>query len=159
MKLYEINNQIERVLLDGTDHETGEITEAALDALAALELSRDEKALAVACYIKGEDAEAEAIESEAARLTARARAHRGRADRLLVYLEREIPSGTKLRDARATIGWRTVSSVEVYDEAMLPESCVRIKREANKLEVRDRLKAGEVVPGAVLRTSARLQVR
>ena len=49
----------------------------------------------------------------------------------------------------ATLSIRTGQpKVIITDEAALPESCMRVKREPNKLVIRDRLEHGIAVPGA-----------
>ena len=44
----------------------------------------------------------------------------------------------------------TQPAVVIFDETALPESCVRVKREPNKTEIRKMLSEGQSVPGAAL---------
>ena len=51
----------------------------------------------------------------------------------------------------ATLSTRAgVPKVIITDEAALPESCIRIKREPDKIAIKERLARGEPVPGAEL---------
>ena len=158
MKLYEISDKIEQVLLAGTDKETGEISDEALAALDELEAAFDEKALNVGCYIKGEEAEAAAVEAEAKRLIERAKLHGRRAERLRSYLSAHLsahahPSAQpRLANARCELRWRKSDRVEVPELSALPAAYVREKvtREPDKAELRKLLKSGVEIPGALL---------
>lgn len=121
MKLFTIANEIEIVLAQEVDHETGEITDETLEKLAALELTRDEKALAVAAYIKGERAEGEAVKAQADALAQRAQRHKRRADKLLEYLDRYLPESTQLRSDVAEVTWRRSTRVEIIDATKIPK--------------------------------------
>ena len=160
MRLYEISDAIERVLLAGTDQETGEIMPEALAELEALEMARDEKALAVAAYLIGERVEADAIEDQAERLQRRAQTHRNRAARLEEYLAAHLEQGCKLSDARVEISWRRSKAVELdCVPESLPIAYQRLKIEADKLGLRKTLEAGGEVKGARLVERWKLQVR
>lgn len=152
MRLYEISDAIEKVLAERTDHETGEIGDDALAELDALEMERDQKALAVLAYAKGEDAEADGIEAEAKRLLERARIPRKRATRLRDYVEQHVERGKKISDARVAISWRKSTRVEIDPgaEEKLPERFVRVKIEPNKVAIGAALAQGETVDGARL---------
>ena len=43
--------------------------------------------------------------------------------------------------------------VIITDETLLPPDCVRIKREPDKIAIKERLSRGEPVPGATLSNS------
>ena len=167
MKLYEISDKIEQVLAAGTDRETGEISDEALAALDELESAFDEKALNVGCYIKGEEAEAEAVAAEAKRLMARAKIHERRAERLRSYLSGHLAAHShpseqpRLANARCEIRWRKSERVEVPELAALPPAYVREKvtREADKSELRKVLKSGISVAGASLVEHWALEVK
>jgi hypothetical protein len=152
MKLYEIDAQIEALLNASVDRETGEIDEAAMEELAALEVARDEKALAVAAYIIGQEAEAEAVKAQARKLTERAAKHERHAERLRLYLAAHLPVGTKLRDDRVEIGWRKSTAVEVDEGAAdrLPSGLLRISVSPDKTAIRKVLDAGHEVEGCRL---------
>jgi hypothetical protein len=159
LKLYEIADSIERVLLDGTDTETGEISEEAVGALDKLEMQLSDKALAVARYVMGEQAEAEAVKVQADRLAKRSTVHRNRAARLKKYLEGCLEPGTKLRDDVVEITWRKSARVEIIDESQIPEDCFRIKREVSKTAIKAAITDGEIIRGAELVTRRNMVLR
>jgi cell division septum initiation protein DivIVA len=152
MKLFEISQHIEALLNASVDPETGEIVEAALEELEALEEARGAKALAVAAYALGQEAEAEAIRATAKRLTARAAVHEKHAERLRQYIADHIVEGEKLSDDRVSISWRKSDAVVIDDETALPDPFWRYKREPAKDEIKRTIKSGIGVDGAHLET-------
>jgi len=160
MRLFEIDYQIEALLNASVDRETGEINEDALAELEALEVQRDDKALAVAAYIVGQEAEAEAVKAQAKRLADRAAKHERHAERLREYLQAHLPTGTKLRDERVEIGWRKSTAVEIdVETAELPPEMCRVTVAPDKRAIGDALKAGEEVKGCRLVQRQSVQIR
>jgi len=167
MKLYQLSDQLQQtidLLEDQVDHETGEIVpgdyEAAEELLNETQENFDRKVLDVACAIKDFSAEAEAINDEIRRLTKRRRSAESKVRYLKAYLANHIDTGTKYSDARASIGWRRSTAVEV-DEDCLPEDAQywRVKREVNKSAIADILKKGQNVPGAELVVRENISIR
>lgn len=165
MKLYEIADEIEVILTREVDHETGELTDVTLEKLDALEMARDEKALAVAAYLKGELAEADAVMREAEALAKRANGHEGRAKKLLGYLQRCLPVGSDpLSDARSKITWRkNPPSVAIPDDDLVPRKYRRTIPASwapDKEAIMGALKKpGAKLPFAVLCRSHRLEIK
>jgi hypothetical protein len=162
--LFSIADEIEEILAHEVDPETGELTEAAIERLEGLELSRDRKALEVAAYLKGERAEGGKIEEVAQGLLDRAKIHYARADRLERYVATCVPPGEKLSDARAEIRWHRSQMVHVANESQVPAAFwvqpepppARIDKRRVAEELR---KPGGVVPGAELIASYSLKIR
>lgn len=160
LSLYAIDAELEALLNASVNRETGEIEAEALEAIEALEMERDAKALAVAAYIIGQRAEGDAVKAQAKHLAERAAKHARHADRLEEYLRGHIPEGHKLRDARVEIGWRKSEAVEIdVDPITLPEEYVRITCAADKAAIKDALKAGTPISGARLVSRMNLVVR
>lgn len=159
MRLFDLAEQVERVLAEAIDTETGVIDDARLEELNNLEMARDDRALAVAAYALGCEAEADAVEATAKRLMERARVHRAQGKRLRVYISECIPNGTKLRNDQVEIGWRRSQAVEVPDEEKLSDTWFRYTRTVAKDEIKAALKAGETVDGAQLVTRSHLVIR
>ena len=174
MRLYETYNQIEDLWAKVADILSGDVTEGpdglpitpddALNwveqALSRIEDERDTKALNIAAMIKNHRAEAEALKVEKTRLAKRQQAAERTIDWLTRYLEQFIEPGLKLKDARSTIGWRRSEGVKLtVGPDDLPEEYVRIKREANLTLIKEDLKAGDDVPGAVLEERQHIQIR
>lgn len=158
MKLYEINAEIERLLESAVDPETGELT-GSVEGLDQLEMDLKTKVLDTACYIKGTEAEAEAIREEEKKLAARRKTLERRTEWLREYLTQNMTAGEKLKDNRVSLSWRSSVSVDVLDEEVIPENFWRIKREVDKTSIRDALKAGTMVRGAQLIEKLNLQIR
>lgn len=174
MRLYETYFQIEQLWSQVEDILTGETTEGpdglpispemALDwieeALSSIEDERDTKALNIACLIKNFRAEAEALKVEKMRLAKRQQATERTIGRLTHYLEQFLEPGLKLKDSRATIGWRRSEAVLVTLSAEdLPEKYRRVKIEANLNDIKAALKEGDEIEGAVLEERQNIQIR
>jgi len=128
------------------------------DLLDSLVMERDAKCLATIAYAKGCDAEANAIDVEVERLRARAKVHRNHAKRLREYVERHLPVGTKIADARSSLSWRSAKAVEL-DERFEDERYCRVKLEPDKPAIRAALEAGEEIKGASIVTRTHLVVK
>jgi len=158
VKLYEIRDEIERTILDGIDPETGEISEDLEQRLAALNLDLREKAINVACYCKGLEAEADAtaaigdaIRKQAAPHDQRAKSLRNQAERLREYMQHELEAvgrvGEKISDPRAVLSWHKSSSVEVVAGADVQPDCYLLPprpREVSKKALADAMKLRHV---------------
>jgi hypothetical protein len=158
--LFEIADEIEVLMAEVIDAETGEITDAGLVKLDALEMERDEKALAIARYQVGILAEAEMVSVQAQRLATRARVLTNQAARLKQKLTDWLPVGTKLRDDVVQIGWRKSQPVEVVFPDEIPERFWRQPEPVlDKMGIKAAIKGGEEVPGAKLVTRHHVSIR
>lgn len=168
LKLYEIDDEIEKILIEECNHETGEITESAADRLTALEMDRERIALFIAKIIKGERAEAEAIEREAEKLQRRAKTHKNRAAWLERYLAQHVPKDTCYQDATSRIAWRwTPGRVEFAsgqaqaDPARHVDPSMLYRHEELRIDKKAaaaQLKAGKDVRGLKLVREQRIKV-
>lgn len=164
MKLYEIADEIELILAREVDHETGEITDETIEKLADLEMARTDKALAVAAYLKGELAEADAVLREVDALKKRADGHKKRAARLVSYLEGNLPRDEgPISDARSRITWRKNPPRVVLDpNQVVPEEYLRVipeTSEPDKKAIKAALVDGKALNFAVLNGSSRLEIK
>ena len=151
MKIYEIDEQIEKILASAVD-ENGEVDPAAFEQIEALQMERDRKAENLACVVKNHRAAAEAIKAEIKALTARAKNEDSEADRAAEYL-RFVLKGERISTSRASVSYRTDQSVEISEDFWfgVRDEFVRYKDpEPNKAAIKAAIKAGEVVPGACL---------
>lgn len=106
MKLYEINQELEKIInVDGVsvDGETGEIIDE--KALNALHMQRDEKIENIGCYILNLLSDAKQLEEESKKFKARADAAKNKAGWLKGYLTSQVKAGEKLDFTRCRIGW------------------------------------------------------
>jgi len=152
MRLFEISEQLERIIFDSTD-ENGEISDEGLEAIAEIEGELKQKATNVALYVLGELAEAKAVDEHVKRLQERVRSHKNRAEKLKKYLERTLlhDLGQEvIKDPRVNIGWRKSQAVVVAEDAALPPELTRVKVEPDKVAIKERLKSGLEIDGCEL---------
>jgi len=162
MRLYEINEEIERILTEGIDPETGELTVDA-EALNALQMERDAKLENIALYWKDLTSDAAALKAEIETLTERKRAAERKAERIKDYLGYALEGG-KFQTARVACSFRTASAVEIGPEfmpwAQQHDEYLRYKEpEINKKAVADAIRRGEVIPGAEIVTRQSLMIK
>lgn len=152
MNLYEIDNAI----LDLIDPETGEVMD--YDAFEALQMEREQKIDNMALWIKDLDAEQAALDTEAKKLTERRDAARRKRDRLKEYLARVL-DGEKRSTPQYAVSYRNSEACELYDEGAAimwlvahgyDDGYVIVKESVSKSAVKELLKRGEEVSGAVL---------
>lgn len=159
MRLFEVADQIEAILANEVDHETGEIQDSALERLNELGMERDALVLDLAAYMKGELAEADAIKAQAKQLLDRAARHGKRADWLKDVIRRNVEPGRKLADARSEIRWRKSTAVKITDADAIDDAFYRYERTLDRAELGKRLKAGEEIKGAELETRQNVTVK
>jgi|SRR5581483_5033044 len=179
MQLYKISEQIEalwQIVAQALEDETimapdgAELTRD--QALARLETAlkdaegtHAQKCLDIACLIKNTEAEADAIRIEEKRLAARRKAAESKAEWLRSYLEKNMEPGTNLKDARAVIGWRKSTAVDVLVPAdQLPDAFRRLvpaTYTADKLAMKEALKTGapDLQNKAVLLERQNIQIK
>lgn len=161
MNLYTVSQALSQII-ETEMGEGGEISDETLEKILALEVERDALALDLAALAKQEYAVAAAVKDQAKALAERARSYEERAARYEQAIERAIPVGTKLRDARAEISWRKSKAVHILEESLLPDEMMRVPEvvaEPNKKAIAEALKAGKTVPGAELEERINLQIR
>jgi DNA polymerase III delta prime subunit len=152
MRLFEISEQLERIIFDSTD-ENGEISDEGLEAITEIEGELKQKATNVALYVLGEIAEAKAVDEHVKRLQERVRSHKKRAEKLKKYLEHTLlhDLGQEvIDDPRVKIAWRKSQAVVVDEDAALPPELTRVKVEPDKVAIKERLKSGLEIDGCEL---------
>ena len=162
MRLYDINEQLERLLMlesgDHVDTETGEVlTKEAVDEL---NMAKEEKIESCLLFVKNMNAEASAIKEEIDKLTARMKAAKNKAEWCKEYVA-GVLAGEKFKTAKVSVSYRTSESVELQGELIdVPHRFLRVKpAELDKTAVKEALKAGEEVPGCVLVTKQNMQIK
>ena len=149
MKLYEINSQIEQLWQHADEAFDAEASPEHLDQLERLlkqsEVTLAEKAVAIACLIKGIEAEAEAIAEQELILRNRRKSLERQSEWLRAYLAGNLTPGEKIKDPRVVISWRKSQSVQLLaDVSSLPRQFIREKVivEADKVAIKDAFDAG-----------------
>lgn len=165
MKLYELV-QKQRELLDyiaSLDAEDLELSDAVGDTLDDLNGMIEDKAEAVAAFVFELQADSVAIKQEEQRLAERRRLNDAKVERVKMYLRDMLDDAgiDKVKSARFSISFRKSTSVNVLDLDMLPEALKRTKTivEADKTSIKQALKQGLDVPGAVLVDNRNLSIR
>lgn len=146
MNIYEIDQAI----LDCIDMETGEVID--VEKLNSLEMERKTKITNVACWIKDLKALNTALKAEEDALHDR----RTKGEKLIEQLNNYVlmaTGGEKFESERAKISFRHTESVDIsklksVDD--LPAQYVRVKKEPNKTEIKNALKAGAEIDGCEL---------
>jgi len=164
MKLYEINILIETILekieTDCLEHD-GEISPEFSEELNAINMLHDEKVLNVAKFIKGLNAESEAIKNETDKLMQRRKSIDKKVEWLKNYIDRNCESKEKIQDSTTIVSWRKSESVKILNENLLPKQYIKEKIEisVDKMKIKESIKNGEEVTGAEIETNFNLQIK
>ena len=147
--LYEIESDINQILEQAIDPDTGEIVdEGKLDELKTLDVEKNDKIEAVGLFYKNTLAEAEMIAKEKKNLEARQRVAERKAEGLKIYLAKAL-NGEKFKTPKISISFRKSEKTEITDATKIPEAFLRYPEpEPNKVEIKKALQAGIEVPGA-----------
>lgn len=164
MKLHEINQALEDILNDYiyldddqiVDANTGEVLEGSeadevINRLLDLQMEREIKLENIACWVKGLDAEVNAIKDEEKNLGARRRSLERKRERIFTFLYQSL-DGEKINSPRVKVSYRKTAAVDVFNMSEIPDAFKRIKtiEEPDKTAIKEAIKAGEEVPGAAL---------
>ena len=159
MTLYEINNELARLMEDAVDEETGEINEDAIKALEEMQMAWDEKVENIGCFIKNLKADADAIKAEKMALAKRQQTAENKAERLQQYLT-DMLGGQTSSSPRVAISYRKSTQVKCDDIFKVPDEWLRYKDpELDKKAVKEALKNGEEVPGCYLEETRNIQIK
>lgn len=151
MNIFEIDRQIAELV-----DENGEITD--IEALDALTMERDKKIENVILFIKELTAEAQAMREEEISLADRRHKAERNIGRLKSYLDYAL-SGQKFATPRCSISWRRTSSLDLDETATMSyilanqrdDLLIFKEPEISRKAITDRIKAGEIIPGAAMR--------
>ena len=160
MKLYEIANQYRDALDNIEVDENGELLNA--DQIEAVDGAFDDKAEAVAVYIKELSCFSSALKDEKKRIEARIKATESKVEWLKGYLTRqmEVAQKEELKGLKASISFRQSISTRI-DECQLPKKYWRVttKREPDKDALKKLLKDGVKIRGAELVVNRNIQIK
>lgn len=162
-KLYEIDKQIEDLILNSVDPETGELV-IDPEQMAALQMEREQKVENIALYYKDMLAEADMIKAEIDALSARMKAAKGKAESLKKYLEYAL-NGEKFSTPKVACSFRSTEAVEVepafYQWAMEHgDQYLRYKEpEPDKTAIKAAIKAGTEIPFAAIVKKQSLNIK
>lgn len=153
LKLYEIDTQIENLLqaiYEYAEDNEGEIPDDLDNALDQLHAEKEKKVLDVARYIKSLKAESEAIKTEADKLNKRFKSIKNFAYRLKLYLKMNLHTGEKYKDENTLITWRKSEAVKIVNEDIIPPEMFKVVRSPSISTIKELIKKGTNVAGAIL---------
>jgi hypothetical protein len=153
MNLYQIDNEI----LSCVDIETGEIFDEA--KFEELSMSRDAKIENICLWIKNLKAEAEALKAEKMAFAQRQQAAENKMESLKKYITGYL-DGTPFKSAKVQVSFRKSESLEVSENAMIPDEYLRFKEpEVNKTALKEALKSGINIEGCCIVQNQNIQIR
>ncbi len=159
--LYEINADIEQVVGEYVDMETGEISnvEEFEEIMESLQVERQEKLEAVALWMKNLGAEAEMLKKEEESFRKRRQACENQREGLKKYLAFAL-NGQKMKTAKVNIYYGTSTGTVITDAGKIPERFIVPQEPKYDLNaIKAELKAGREVEGAELSTNQYIVVR
>ncbi len=164
MKLFEIANEYEEILDHTFDPDTGEINAHAVESLDLIKAEMNDKAIAVASYIRNIDAEREAITQAKKNMAERESRLDKRADYLTQYLQSNMERCgiTEIKSPHFVIKLKKCPfSTDITDENIIPEDYKRRKEVVtiDRVKLKEEMLAGVVIPGAGLKQNNRLEIR
>lgn len=176
MKFYELAEQYNtvRAMLDSgaaftEDAQDYDYEQALRDTLDGIGGELEDKAADIAVLIKEMNAEAAALREEELNLAERRKAKENRVKWLTQYLADNMQAAglAKVDRPRATLSFRKSKGVKIDDEEGFilwaeearQDRFLNVKTTVNKTAIRDALKAGEKLPGAVIEERQSLQIK
>lgn len=141
----------------------GELTEELEQALVINQTELQEKAINYAYAIKSIESDMDIISEEIARLQALKKAKTEAVDRMknAVIDAMQIYGIEKVTSPTLTLSIRRSEAVEVANDALLDPNYVskKITFTPNKIAIKNAIKNGEAVEGAVIRENYSLQIK
>ncbi|HEC16028.1 MAG TPA: siphovirus Gp157 family protein [Sedimenticola sp.] len=164
LSLYEISQDYLQALDVFTDPEADIPLEAAMDTLEGIEGQLQDKAVNVAKFMQNLDATARAIKEAEQKMATRRKAIENRARWIKDYLKSNMEAAgiTKIESPWFRLAiQKNPGAVEIIDEASLPDDfkteVVTVK--IDKAAIKQAIRGGAEVPGAILSQGTRLVVR
>jgi hypothetical protein len=112
-KLFEINHQIQDLIAQNIDPDTGMINPDIDDELEKLEMQKEQKILNVAKFIKNLESDALQHKEESKRQSERARKLQNKADWLRGYIYTNMNQNEQYEDAQACVSYSKKPSIEI----------------------------------------------
>ena len=164
MRIFEVNNEINRIFEEGVDPTTGVISDEALAELERLQITKEQKIENLLMAYKNEKAMADAIEAEIALLKTRLDTHTNKANGIKAYAE-YVLQGETFETAKVKVSYRNSESVEVpknFDwESLKHRKFVIVKKTyaPDKAMLKKLLKEGKTFPFAELVQKRNIQIK
>lgn len=153
MRLFEINNAI----LECIDLETGEITD--IEKLEQLQMDRHDKLRNIAFLYLNSMSDITELKEQEKKFADRRKRAESTAAWAKETLLREL-NGEKMKETEFTISYRKSESVEIQDEGLLPmDYLIEQPAKIDKAGIKEALKSGKEVAGAVLVEKQNIQIK
>lgn len=158
--LYEMEHEMESLLEQLVNENTGEVNEDILAKVEELEGDIDERVHKCGLYIKNQTALVDALTNEINALKKRRDVAMNRISRTCDYVNVSL-KGQKKEFGDVAFSFRTSKSVDIINEDLVPDELCRFetKRTPVKTDIKEKLTSGEKVPGCVLVEKLNLQVK
>jgi hypothetical protein len=158
--LYEINSDYYK-WLEKVQEAEGELTEEMIIEFESISENADIKHEAYAVIIKQLEGENELVKAEKQRLAERQVQTESRIEWLKSRLANSLEffGKDKFETPKCKISFRSSTAVEIVDEAKLPDEYFKIERKPMKSEIKEALKAGVAIDGAVLVERKNIQIK
>jgi len=160
MKLYEINDAYYKWLEKVKENE-GELTEEMIIEFESISENADVKHEAYAVIIKQLEGENELVKAEKQRLAERHTQTENRINWLKSKLANSLEffGKEKFETPKCKVSFRTSTAVNILDEALLPKKFFKIVKTPSKADIKEALKSGLKVKGAVLVENKNIQIK
>jgi hypothetical protein len=132
------------------------------DTLEAIEGAIEDKVHSTAALVRTIDATADMVDAEIERLRKRRDALNNRAQSIKVYIQQQLEKAgiDKVKTPAFTVGLQnSPAAVQINDPAAIPAEFQIIKYDIDKKRISETLKAGGIVPGAILTQGRHLRIR
>lgn len=159
MTLYEMTTQAQalRDMLDNEEIDEQTFTDT-LEAIGA-----EEKVNSYCQIIRDLDGDNAAIKAEIDRLKKRIEHNTASIDRMKQALDGFMTASGKKKEKTPffSVSYRKSQSVDILNEADIPQEYIKIKTETapDKVAIKAALKAGETIPGCRLKDTESIQIR
>lgn len=161
MNLYEINASILAAWDKALDLETGEIKDDSfIELVNQLEMERDDKIKNLALWVKNLKSDIVSLDEEIKNLQSFKEKKKNKVLSLEKYLSDNL-QGNKFDGGNVQISFRRSQSVVVENLDIIPESFKRVKTtvEPDKVSLKDALKDGQVIEGAILMDNLSMTIK
>jgi len=162
MNIYEIKNEYQLIITDIINND-GEITPDQETALKINRADLETKGINYAYVIKQLEADCEAIDLEVKRLNALKKVRSNAAERLKANISSAMLlfEVEEIKTPLIKLNFRNSESVEITNEAQLAEKFITTKTviTPDKKAIKEAIKLGEVVEGAIISYNKNLQIK
>jgi hypothetical protein len=162
MNIYQIQNEYQLIINEVINNE-GEITPEQITALEINKADLETKGINYAYVIKQLDADCDAIDLEVKRLSALKKVRSNTSERLknTISYAMQLFEVEEIKTPLIKLNFRNSESVEITNEEVLADKFLVSKTTVipDKKAIKDAIKNGEVVEGAVISYNKNLQIK